>query len=95
MSNSGTTTLICVLAGGLLYGCADAGDRGLGPACESGLSAAQRELSAAKASGVGGAVAWSKAASLIAAGRTQQQFGEYENCTLKARDARRIVSEMK
>ena len=76
----------------LISGCMDSGDRGLGPACESGVSAAERELSIAKANSIGRAIDWAKAAGLIAAARTQQQFSEYQNCTLKAKKAREIIS---
>ena len=76
----------------LLSGCMDAGDRGLGPACQSGVSAAERALGRAKANNFGKAIDWAKAAGLIAAARTQQQFSEYQNCVLKARKAREIIS---
>ncbi len=76
----------------LLSGCMDAGDRGLGPACESGVSAAERALKKAKANNVGRAIDWAKAAGLIAAARTQQQFSEYQNCVQKAAKAREIIS---
>ena len=75
-----------------LAACADAGDRGLGPACESALNAAERALSRAKADSVGKVVDWTKAASLIAAAKTQQQFDEYQNCVQKARRAREIIA---
>ncbi|NKB56490.1 MAG: hypothetical protein GKS00_09155 [Alphaproteobacteria bacterium] len=80
---------ITVLA---LSGCMDAADRGLGPACESELSAAERELSDAKANNVGRVIDWAKAAGLIGAARTQQQFSEFQNCVLKAKKAREIIS---
>jgi hypothetical protein len=70
----------------------DPADRGLGPACESNLSAAERALSAAQANNVGKAIDWVKAATLIGAARTQQQFSEYQNCVLKAKKAREILS---
>jgi hypothetical protein len=76
----------------LLSGCMDAADRGLGPACESGVSAAERALKKAKANQIGRAIDWAKAAGLIAAARTQQQFSEYQNCVLKAARAREIIS---
>lgn len=76
----------------LVAGCADAGDRGLGPACESNLDAAERALSKAKADNFGRAIDWTKAAGLIAAARTQQQFSEYQNCLLKAKRAREIIA---
>ena len=81
-----------VVAAALLAGCMDAADRGLGPACESNVSAAESALGRAKANKVGKAIDWAKAATLIAAARTQQQFSEYQNCLLKARKAREILS---
>lgn len=76
----------------ILSGCMDVADRGLGPACESTLAAAERELGVAKANNVGRVIDWIKAAGLIAAARTQQQFSEYQNCVLKAEYAREIIS---
>ena len=75
-----------------LAGCMDAGDVGLGPACEADLSAAERELTNAKTHNIGSAIGWAQAGTLIAAARTQQQFSEYENCVLKARKAREIIA---
>lgn len=79
----------------LLAGCADVGDRGLGPACESRLTAAENELSNAKANSIGKSIDWARAATLIAAARTQQQFDEFQNCVIKADNARRIIAESK
>jgi len=76
----------------VLSGCMDAGDRGLGPACQSNLVAAQNALGRAKANKIGKAVDWARAATLIGAARTQQQFSEYQNCVLKARKARELLS---
>jgi hypothetical protein len=75
-----------------LSGCMEAGDYGKGPACASGLASAESALMSAKADSVGTTFDWAKAAALIFAARTQQQFNEYENCLIKARNARRIVS---
>lgn len=78
-----------------LAACAgDAADRGLGPSCASGLSAATKELKAAKAAGFGDSVEWGKAASLISAAKVQEQFGEYQNCVQKTRDARRFIAKI-
>jgi hypothetical protein len=68
------------------------GDRGLGPSCERLLDAAERDLQRAKANSIGSVLDWTKAATLIAAARTQQQFNEFENCVIKARRAREILS---
>lgn len=75
-----------------LTGCMDAGDVGMGPACRTALKMAEDALSRAKARNIGGAVAWARAASLIAAAKTQQQFDEYQNCTIKAREASRVLA---
>lgn len=80
----------------LLAACSqERGDIGLGPTCEAELNAGYRELNRAEADGLSGGVRWSKAASLLGAAKIQQQFEEYQNCTLKARDARRYLSEMR
>ena len=84
--------ILLIVAFVLLTGCMDAADRGLGPACESNLLAAERALGRANANKVGKAIDWAKGAALIAAARTQQQFSEYQNCFLKARKAREILS---
>jgi hypothetical protein len=73
----------------ILSGCTqDRGDIGLGPACADGLDAGYRELNQAEADGLSSSVAWSKAATLLAAAKVQQQFEEYQNCVIKVRDAR-------
>ena len=92
MNVTSRLNILVIVSIGILSGCMDAADRGLGPACESTLSAAQSELGAAKANNVGRAIDWAKAAGLIAAARTQQQFSEYQNCVLKAEKAREIIS---
>jgi len=71
----------------------DPADQGLGPQCAAGLDAAQRELKAAKVNGVGDTLTWSRAAGLIAAAKTQQQFSEYQNCVEKTTRARAILRE--
>ena len=70
------------------------GEVSLGPDCAEGLAAAERELDDARARGFGESVAWTRAASLIGAARVQQGFGEYENCVLKARDARAYLRQV-
>jgi len=77
----------------VLAGCTqDRGDIGLGGQCASGLDAGYRELNQAEANGLSGTVAWSKAATLLAAAKIQQQFEEYQNCVLKVRKARAYLS---
>ena len=80
----------------LLAGCSqDRGDVGLGGQCSAGLDAGYRELNQANADGFGGAVKWSKAASLLGAAKVQEQFAEYQNCVIKVRTARRYLREMR
>jgi len=83
-----------ILTLGLSACAGEAGDRGLGPSCASGLSAASKELKAAKVAGFGSTLEWTKAASLISAAKVQEQFGEYQNCVQKTRDARRFISRI-
>ncbi|MEX0693027.1 MAG: hypothetical protein WD075_01155 [Rhodospirillales bacterium] len=85
--------MVTVTGAFLLSGCTDAGDRGLGPDCESRLTAAENELGHAKANSIGKSIDWARAAALIAAARTQQQFDEFQNCVIKADSARKIIAE--
>jgi hypothetical protein len=71
------------------------GEASLGPGCADGLAAAERELETARAQGFGESVAWTRAATLIGAARVQQGFGEYENCVLKAREARAHLGQVR
>lgn len=71
------------------------GDVGLGPACAAGLDAGNPELEQARVEGFSGSVKWSKAASLLAAAKVQQQFDEYQNCVAKVGKARRYLSEIR
>lgn len=76
----------------MLAGCTqDRGDIGRGGECAAGLDAGYRELNHAEASGLSGTVAWSKAATLLAAAKVQQQFEEYQNCVIKVRKAREYL----
>ncbi|HJS31618.1 MAG TPA: hypothetical protein VJ924_06465 [Alphaproteobacteria bacterium] len=65
---------------------------GLESQCAKGLDAAYAELDLAKAKGVAGVADMSWAASLLAAAKTQQQFGKYPNCVEKVNRARRIIA---
>jgi len=86
-----SATLVAVLAG-----CTgDPADFGLGPACAGGLEQGYRELEQAKADGLGDSVKWSKAASLLGAAKVQEQFGEYQNCVIKVREARAFLREIR
>jgi hypothetical protein len=77
---------------GLTAGCMEAADRGLGPSCQAALEAAEADLKHARANSIGKAFHWSRAAALIGAARTQQQFSEYQNCVIKANAARAILA---
>lgn len=73
----------------------DRGDIGLRSQCENGLDAGYRELNQAKSDGFGGAVKWTKAATLLGTAKVQQQFEEYQNCALKVHKARQYLREMR
>ena len=94
MTNPARVIFMALTAFALAACAGDAADRGLGPSCASGLSAATKELKAAKAAGFSDSVEWGKAASLISAAKVQEQFGEYQNCVQKTRDARRFISRI-
>lgn len=59
--------------------------------CSRLLSIATRELEAAKAKGLSGTVALTKATALISAAQIQLQFNKYPNCIDKAIRARRFI----
>jgi hypothetical protein len=80
----------------LLAGCTqDSGDLGFRNQCSTGLDAGYRELNQAQTDGFGGAVTWTKAASLLGAAKIQQQFEEYQNCVIKVNKARQYVRELR
>ncbi|HUS56244.1 MAG TPA: hypothetical protein VMY41_19825 [Thermohalobaculum sp.] len=77
----------------LLAACSqEPGDVGRAGQCANGLDAGYRELNHAEVNGLSGTVAWSKAASLLAAAKIQQQVNEFENCVIKTRKAREYLS---
>ena len=71
------------------------GEAALGPDCAENLAIAEQELQAARTEGFGESVALTRAASLIGAARVQQGFSEYENCVLKAREARVYLRQVR
>jgi len=92
-----TPKIICLaaLAATLLTACTgESNERALGPACRDGLAAGNQELKRAKANGLSGGVKWTKAASLLAAAKVQEQFEEYQNCVVKVREARGYIREL-
>jgi hypothetical protein len=60
-------------------------------ACAEGLDTAFAELDQAKSKGLSGAVAITKATSLLTAAKIQQQFEKYPNCIDKVNRARRYI----
>ena len=62
-------------------------------ACKNGLSQAYSEFEQAKADGFGGAVAMTKAGSLLSAAKIQQQFEKYPNCIDKVKRARHYIRQ--
>ncbi|MEM7057716.1 MAG: hypothetical protein AAF557_09015 [Pseudomonadota bacterium] len=92
-----TPKIICLaaLTAMMVTACTgESSERSLGPACRDGLAAGNQELKDAKARGLSGAVGWTKAASLLAAAKLQQQFEEYQNCVVKVREARGYIREL-
>ncbi len=92
-----TSKIICLaaLTAMTLSACSgESSERSLGPACRDGLAAANQELKQAEARGLSGGVRWTKAASLIAAAKVQEQFEEYQNCVVKVREARGYIREL-
>lgn len=95
MPRTGSSLAATLLLIGLAACTQDRGDIGLGPACARGLEAGYSELNQAQVDGLSSSVRWSKAASLLAAAKVQEQFEEYQNCVQKTRDARRYLSEIR
>jgi len=92
------TLRIVATAGGLTLGMLIAGCAGNAPpgqvnACKNGLSQAYSEFERAKADGFGGAVAMTKAGSLLSAAKIQQQFEKYPNCIDKVKRARHYIRQ--
>jgi len=59
--------------------------------CKAGMESANKELDAAKLKSPTGSVYVTKAAGLLAAGKTQQEFGKYLDCIEKVKRARRAL----
>jgi hypothetical protein len=87
--------IISILGTLSISGCTgEPGERSLATPCADGLNTASRELRNAEARGLTGSVQWTKAASLLAAAKVQQQFEEYQNCVIKVREARGYLREI-
>jgi hypothetical protein len=83
-----------VLSLGLLVAaCAGTAPPGQVNACKNGLSQAYAEFERAKTDGFGGAVAMTKAGSLLSAAKVQQQFEKYPNCIDKVKRARHYIRQ--
>lgn len=87
------TALLLALAVAACSG--EPGERSYKAECANGLATADHELESARAAGFGDSVKWTKAASLIGAAKVQQTFEEYQNCTVKTRQARSYLREMR
>lgn len=84
---------ILLSAGILLAACSGKASQAQIDACKNGLSQAYSEFEQAKADGFGGAVAMTKAGSLLSAAKIQQQFEKYPNCIDKAQRARHYIRQ--
>ncbi|MBE9554660.1 MAG: hypothetical protein IMF05_14440 [Proteobacteria bacterium] len=90
--NSAATVAVLSL-GLILAACSGTASPGQAQACKSGLSQAYSEFERAKADGFGGAVAMTKAGSLLSAAKIQQQFEKYPNCIDKVQRARHYIRQ--
>lgn len=61
--------------------------------CNYGIDLAYRELDYSASKGLNGTISWMKAASLLTAAKTQQQFEKYPNCIDKVQRARFYISQ--
>lgn len=79
--------------GFLLAACSGTASQAQIDACKNGLSQAYSEFEQAKADGFGGAIAMTKAGSLLSAAKVQQQFEKYPNCIDKVKRARHYIQQ--
>jgi len=77
----------------LLTGCTGGDPPSQAAACHNGIDQAYKEFSQAESEGFGGAVAMTKAGSLLAAAKIQEQFEEYTNCIEKVNHARQYIRQ--
>lgn len=89
----GTVKLAALSLGLFLASCTGSDPQSLAPACRNGIDQAYNEFEQAKADGFGGAVSMTKAGSLLAAAKVQEQFEEYENCIEKVNRARQYIRQ--
>jgi hypothetical protein len=78
---------------GLLAACTGSDPQSQAAACHNGINQAYNEFEQAKTEGFGGAVAMTKAGSLLAAAKVQEQFEEYTNCIEKVGRARQYIRQ--
>ena len=83
--------LATALISSLLAACAGNPNSPQARRCDAQLDIAERELKIAKAKRARGHINLTKATSLIAAARIQQEFGKYPNCLDKAKRARAYI----
>jgi hypothetical protein len=91
MSIAATAGFLAV--GLFLAACSGTASPAQASACKNGLSQAYSEFEQAKADGFGGAVAMTKAGSLLSAAKIQQQFEKYPNCIDKVKRARVYIRQ--
>lgn len=91
LMNKSLICLIILVVPFLLIACAGNPNSSLAAQCERGLSVAYKELDYAKSKGFDGTVDYSKAASLLAAAKIQEEFGKYPNCIDKVNRARQYI----
>lgn len=90
------TVIIRLAVVGLCFGltaCAGQPSNRLDLSCSRSIDRAYEELDFANSKGFSGSVAWSKAASLLAAAKVQQQLESYEGCLEKAEKARFYIKQ--
>jgi len=75
----------------IFAGCAAVQSKRLASQCSSGLTTVNVQLEKAKLKGFSSRVAWTKAATLLAAAKIQQQFDKYPNCVNKVARARYYI----
>lgn len=88
MATAGTISLVL-----LLGACSGKASPAQAAACKNGISQAYAELEKAKAEGFGGALAMTKAGSLLSAAKIQEQFEKYPNCIDKVKRARVYIRQ--
>lgn len=77
----------------LVAACSGTASPAQADACKNGLSQAYAEFEKAESEGFGGAVAMTKAGSLLSAAKVQQQFEKYPNCIDKVNRARTYIRQ--